>query len=239
MEIGNKKILVVDHEFNICKTLKTRLSICGYNVLIATDGKQALTLFRKERPDLVILDVLITIVDGYSVCNKLREESKVPIIILTALGGVSNRVLGLELGADDYVVKPFSPRELEARIRSVLRRTYYNNSPQIFKNYGKVCIGNLKFDINTRQVFKNQRRLQLTGIEFSLLELLVIRAGERLSRASILDSIWGYVPERYSDMRVVDVYISRLRSKLEEDPNNPDLILTVRGTGYMFQKFYI
>jgi OmpR family response regulator RpaB len=155
LDIGNEKILVVDHEFNLCKILETRLSVFGYDVIIATDGKQALTLFHTEQPDLVILDVLITIIDGYSVCNKLRRESKVPIILLTALGGISNRVLGLELGADDYVIKPFSPRELEARIRSVLRRTKYITNPQIFKNYGTVYIGNLKFDINKRQVFKN------------------------------------------------------------------------------------
>jgi OmpR family response regulator RpaB len=239
LEIGNEKILVVDHEFNVCKILETQLSICGYKIIIARDGKQALTLFRKEQPDLVVLDVLLTVIDGYTVCSKLREESTVPIIILTALGNISNRVLGLELGADDYVIKPFSPRELEARIRSVLRRTRYINSYQIFKNYDTVCIGNFKFDINKRQVFKNQRRVKLTGIEFSLLELFILKAGERLSRASILKNIWGYIPERYSDMRVVDVYISRLRSKLEEDPNNPDLILTVRGAGYMFQKFHI
>ena len=162
------------------------------------------------------------------------KESKVPIIMLTALGGISDRVTGLELGADDYVIKPFSPKELEARIRSVLRRT---QKPVTQKANSEIFyMGNLKIDTLKRQVFKSNRRIKLTGTEFNLLELLINRAGERLTRTLILDKIWGYIPERYVDTRLVDVHISRLRSKLEEDPSNPDLILTARGTGYMFQK---
>ena len=173
-------------------------------------------------------------IDGYGVCRELRKESKVPIIMLTALGGISDRVTGLELGADDYVIKPFSPKELEARIRSVLRRT---QKPVTQKANSEIFyMGNLKIDTLKRQVFKSNRRIKLTGTEFNLLELLINRAGERLTRTLILDKIWGYIPERYVDTRLVDVHISRLRSKLEEDPSNPDLILTARGTGYMFQK---
>ena len=172
-------------------------------------------------------------IDGYGVCRELRKESKVPIIMLTALGGISDRVTGLELGADDYVIKPFSPKELEARIRSVLRRT---QKPVTEANSEIFYMGNLKIDTLKRQVFKSNRRIKLTGTEFNLLELLINRAGERLTRTLILDKIWGYTPERYVDTRLVDVHISRLRSKLEEDPSNPDLILTARGTGYMFQK---
>jgi OmpR family response regulator RpaB len=154
--------------------------------------------------------------------------------MLTALGGISDRVTGLELGADDYVIKPFSPKELEARIRSVLRRT---QKPVTQKANSEIFyMGNLKIDTLKRQVFKSNRRIKLTGTEFNLLELLINRAGERLTRTLILDKIWGYIPERYVDTRLVDVHISRLRSKLEEDPSNPDLILTARGTGYMFQK---
>ena len=158
--------------------------------------------------------------------------------MLTALGDISDRVMGLELGADDYVMKPFSPKELEARIRSVLRRTgsfnilASNNIDQSILKFGTLAI-----DTNKRQVFKGNERIKLTGMEFNLLELLVTKAGERLSRAMILDRVWGYTPERYLDTRVVDVHISRLRSKLEEDPSNPDLIITARGTGYMFQRY--
>ena len=176
-------------------------------------------------------------IDGYGVCRELRKESKVPIIMLTALGGISDRVTGLELGADDYVIKPFSPKELEARIRSVLRRT---QKPVTQKANSEIFyMGNLKIDTLKRQVFKSNRRIKLTGTEFNLLELLINRAGERLTRTLILDKIWGYIPERYVDTRLVDVHISRLRSKLEEDPSNPDLILTARGTGYMLSLIHI
>jgi OmpR family response regulator RpaB len=148
--------------------------------------------------------------------------------------------MGLELGADDYVMKPFSPKELEARIRSVLRRVDVKREVTNDTSSQTVLqIGTLSIDTNKRQVFKGSKRVKLTGMEFNLLELLVTKAGERLSRSVILDLVWGYTPERYLDTRVVDVHISRLRSKLEEDPSNPDYILTARGTGYMFQNFFI
>ncbi len=233
-EVQNEKILVADDEINIRRILETRLSIRGYKVFLAADGEEAIIMFKKERPNLVILDLMLPKIDGYGVCRELRKESKVPIIMLTALGGISDRVTGLELGADDYVIKPFSPKELEARIRSVLRRT---QKPVTQKVKSEIFyMGNLKIDTLKRQVFKSNRRIKLTGTEFNLLELLINRAGERLTRTLILDKIWGYIPERYVDTRLVDVHISRLRSKLEEDPSNPDLILTARGTGYMFQK---
>lgn len=237
MERYNEKILVVDDEINIRQVLETRLSIRGYNVILASNGEEALELFRKEKPDLVILDIMLPQLDGYEVCSKIREGSHVPIIMLTALGDISDRVLGLELGADDYVIKPFSPKELEARIRSVLRRTNSTKGVISLQNRNILQIGNLTIDTNKRQVYKGKKRIKLTGMEFNLLELLVSKAGERLSRSLILDRVWGYTPERYLDTRVVDVHISRLRSKLEEDPSNPDLILTARGTGYMFQRY--
>ena len=233
-EVQNEKILVADDEINIRRILETRLSIRGYKVFLAADGEEAITMFKKERPNLVILDLMLPKIDGYGVCRELRKESKVPIIMLTALGGISDRVTGLELGADDYVIKPFSPKELEARIRSVLRRTQKPVTQKV--NSEIFYMGNLKIDTLKRQVFKSNRRIKLTGTEFNLLELLINRAGEILTRTLILDKIWGYIPERYVDTRLVDVHISRLRSKLEEDPSNPDLILTARGTGYMFQK---
>ena len=218
-EVQNEKILVADDEINIRRILETRLSIRGYKVFLAADGEEAITMFKKERPNLVILDLMLPKIDGYGVCRELRKESKVPIIMLTALGGISDRVTGLELGADDYVIKPFSPKELEARIRSVLRRT---QKPVTQKANSEIFyMGNLKIDTLKRQVFKSNRRIKLTGTEFNLLELLINRAGERLTRTLILDKIWGYIPERYVDTRLVDVHISRLRSKLEEDPSNP------------------
>ena len=238
MEIYNEKILVVDDELSIRQILETRLSIRGYKVILAANGEEALQLFRKEQPNLVILDIMLPKIDGYQVCSEIRKESSVPIIMLTALGDISDRVMGLELGADDYVMTPFSPKELEARVRAVLRRlestasiTNHNTNQNILQ------IGALSIDTNKRQVFKGTERVKLTGMEFNLLELLVMKAGERLSRSMILDRVWGYTPERYLDTRVVDVHISRLRSKLEEDPSNPDLIITARGTGYMFQRY--
>jgi OmpR family response regulator RpaB len=155
--------------------------------------------------------------------------------MLTALGDVADRITGLELGADDYVVKPFSPKELEARIRCVLRRVEKEAVSGI-PNTGVIEIGNLRIDTNKRQVLQDNERIRLTGMEFSLLELLVSRSGEAFSRGEILRKVWGYTPERHVDTRVVDVHISRLRSKLEDDPANPELILTARGTGYLFQR---
>ena len=237
MKEYNKKILVVDDEISIRQILETRLSIRGYEVILAANGEDALSLFRQEQPNLVILDLMLPKIDGYEVCSEIRKESQVPIIMLTALGDINDRVMGLELGADDYVMKPFSPKELEARIRSVLRRTELQNTPLVQNpNRNIRQIGKLVIDTNKRQVFKGAKRIRLTGMEFNLLELLVNKAGERLARSTILDRVWGYTPERYVDTRLVDVHISRLRSKLEEDPSKPDLILTARGTGYMFQK---
>jgi len=238
LEIYNEKILVVDDELSIRQILEMRLSIRGYKVILASNGEEALSLFRTEQPNLVILDIMLPKMDGYEVCSAIRQESQVPIIMLTALGDISDRVMGLELGADDYVIKPFSPKELEARIRSVLRRTDSATLLPINTVTQNVLqIGTLSIDTNKRQVFKGDKRIKLTGMEFNLLELLVTKAGERLSRSIILDRVWGYTPERYLDTRVVDVHISRLRSKLEEDPSNPDLIITARGTGYMFQRY--
>ena len=236
MDHHKEKILIVDDETSIRRILETRLSMIGYEVISASNGEEALTTFRREYPNLVVLDIMMPKLDGYGVCQELRKESDVPIIMLTALGDVSDRITGLELGADDYVIKPFSPKELEARIRSVLRRV--NKVPVYpgIPSSGIVTIGFLKVDTNRRQVYKKNERIRLTGMEFSLLELLVSRAGEPFSRACILQEVWGYTPERHVDTRVVDVHISRLRAKLEDDPSNPDLILTARGTGYLFQR---
>jgi len=228
-------ILVADDEASIRRILETRLSMIGYKVVTASDGKEALKLFKDYEPDLVVLDVMMPKLDGYGVCQELRKDSDVPIVMLTALGDVADRITGLELGADDYVVKPFSPKELEARIRCVLRRIDKEQIPGM-PNSGLILVTDIKIDTNRRQVFKSDERIRLTGMEFSLLELLVSRSGEPFSRGEILKEVWGYTPERHVDTRVVDVHISRLRSKLEADPANQELILTARGTGYLFQR---
>jgi OmpR family response regulator RpaB len=232
LENHKEKILVVDDEASIRRILETRLSMIGYDVVTAADGEEALETFRKTNPDLVVLDVMMPKLDGYGVCQELRKESDIPIIMLTALGDVADRITGLELGADDYVVKPFSPKELEARIRSVLRRIDKNGTSGI-PSSGVIQVSNIRIDTNKRQ---GDERIRLTGMEFSLLELLVSRSGEPFSRSEILQEVWGYTPERHVDTRVVDVHISRLRAKLEDDPSNPELILTARGTGYLFQR---
>ena len=232
---AKETILVVDDEASIRRILETRLTMIGYQVVTASDGLEALEAFRHSSPDLVVLDVMMPKLDGYGVCQELRKESDVPIVMLTALGDVADRITGLELGADDYVVKPFSPKELEARIRCVLRRV---DKEQVLgiPNSGVIQVGDLRIDTNKRQVYRGEERIRLTGMEFSLLELLVSRSGEPFSRGEILKEVWGYTPERHVDTRVVDVHISRLRSKLEDDPANPELILTARGTGYLFQR---
>lgn len=236
VESHKEKILVVDDEINIRRILETRLSIIGYTVITAADGEEALAAYRREAPHLIILDIMMPKLDGYGVCQEIRKESETPIIMLTALGDVADRITGLELGADDYVTKPFSPKELEARIKAILRRVDKISPSSCASNSGVLAMGNVKIDTNRRQVYKNNEKIRLTGMEFSLLELLISKSGEAFSRASILQEVWGYTPERHVDTRVVDVHISRLRSKLEEDPSNPDLILTARGVGYLFQK---
>jgi OmpR family response regulator RpaB len=200
----------------------------GYTVVTASDGDEALAVYKKELPNLIILDIMMPKLDGYGVCQEIRKDSDIPIIMLTALGDVADRITGLELGADDYVVKPFSPKELEARIKAILRRVDKMSLHSTALSSGIISMGGIKIDTNRRQVYKQNEKIRLTGMEFSLLELLMSKSGEAFSRASILQEVWGYTPERHVDTRVVDVHISRLRSKLEEDPSNPDLILTHR-----------
>ena len=235
---SKQKILVVDDEASIRRILETRLKMAGYNVVTAEDGEEAVEVFNKINPDLVILDVMMPKMDGYGVTREIRRVSDIPIIILTALGDVSERITGLELGADDYVIKPFSPKELEARVKAVLRRTI---SKDIIVPAGKttknvITTGQIKIDTARRQVYRKNERIRLTGMEFSLLELLVNNSGQAYSRNEILQHVWAYPPDHRIDTRVVDVHISRLRSKLETDPANPELILTARGMGYMFQR---
>jgi OmpR family response regulator RpaB len=235
------KILVADDEDNIRRILETRLVMQGHQVTLAENGAQALEAFRGFEPDVVVLDVMMPELDGFAVTERIRAQSEVPIILLTALGDVADRITGLQLGADDYMVKPFSPKELEARIRCVMRRVSYGQSNGVAgpgRTAHVVVVGNLSIDFNKRQAHRGEDRIRLTGMEFNLLELLISRSGEPISRLDMLEKVWGYKPERSSDSRVVDVHISRLRAKLEDDPENPELILTARGMGYMFQRIH-
>jgi OmpR family response regulator RpaB len=235
-----EKILIVDDEASIRRILETRFKMLGYETATAADGEEALDLFQKFGPDILILDIMMPKMDGYGVTKEIRKSHETPIIILTALGDVAERITGLELGADDYVVKPFSPKELEARVKSILRRTFKQGAvaaPTPVKESNHViAVGSIKIDTSKRQVFKKNERVRLTGMEFSLLELLVSNSGRPFSRSEILQHVWSYPPDHRIDTRVVDVHISRLRAKLENDISNPELILTARGIGYMFQK---
>lgn len=233
-----EKILIADDESAIRRILTTRLSMVGYNVVAAADGEEALEMFDKETPDLVVLDVMMPKLDGYGVCQQLRSQSDVPIIILTALGDVADRITGLELGADDYLIKPFSPKELEARIHAILRRCKDTKTAHEVDSE-VIQIDSLKIDTVKRRVYKNDQVIPLTYIEFNLLELLFKHSGEPVSRAEILQQLWGYAPRRIADMRVVDVHVARLRAKVESDQRNPEFILTVRGVGYASQKLPI
>jgi OmpR family response regulator RpaB len=233
---GNQKILIVDDEIIVRQILQTRLEFIGYTVITATNGNEAIEQFFNEKPNLVVLDIMMPQLDGYSVCQAIRHDSDVPIIILTALEDVADRVTGLELGADDYIMKPFSPKELEARIRSVLRRYQKYQSVSSTISSTEVYIGSLKIDKKKRHVYKNNKKIKLTAMEFNLFTLLMSQEGKCLSRTKILKEVWDYVAENYNETRIVDVHISRLRSKLEDDPSNPTFILTSRGNGYFFQK---
>ena len=222
---SRQKILVVDDEASIRRILETRLKMAGYNVVTAEDGEEAVELFNKTNPDIVILDVMMPKMDGYGVTREIRRVSDVPIIILTALGDVSERITGLELGADDYISKPFSVRELMARIRAVLARTAVNDkgttSPLIFEG--------LTIDLSQRKVMADGEILNLTKTELELLRLLLSHKGQVFSRQQLLSEVWP------SDVivtnRTVDVNITRLRKKLGHYGQH---IATRQGYGYLF-----
>jgi len=227
----NEKILVVDDEKPIVDILKYNLTREGYNVLEAYDGEQAIEIAFKENPDLILLDIMLPKQDGFSVCKKVREKMACPIIMLTAKGEEVDKILGLELGADDYITKPFSMRELIARVKANLRRIALSgpmNEQQFIK------IKDLELDLKSYQLRKRGKPLDLTFREFELLKFLATRAGQVFSREKLLEEVWGY--EYYGDIRTVDVTIRRLREKVEDDSANPVYILTKRGIGYYFAK---
>jgi DNA-binding response OmpR family regulator len=221
------KILVVDDEPPIVNMLAYNLKQANYQVVIARDGEEALEQARREQPDLIILDLMLPRLDGLEVCRAIRRERDVPIIMLTARDTEVDRVVGLELGADDYVVKPFSVRELMARVKTVLRRTVPQSTSTAS---GAVRVGALTLDDACRQAYWTDNELELTTLEFDLLYHLARHAGQVLSREQLLEQVWGY--HYHGDLRAVDAAIKRLRAKLRGITPDTDLIVTVRGVGY-------
>jgi DNA-binding response OmpR family regulator len=224
----SKKILVVDDEPQIMRVLKGYLEAAGFQVISAYDGAEALAAFRHAVPDLIVLDLMLPQVDGLDVARAIRRESDVPIIMLTARVDEADRLIGLELGADDYVAKPFSPREVVARVRAVLRRAGGGAEPA-----GRVLsAGDIALDVDKRQASVAGRPVELTPTEFDLLATLMESPGRVFSRMQLLDKLQGYAYEGYE--RTIDVHVKNLRQKIEADPKRPVYVLTVYGLGYKF-----
>ena len=227
------KILVVDDERILLDTLRYNLVKAGYQVRVAGDGATALSLARQERPDLVILDVMLPQMDGFEVCRVLRQESAVPILMLTARDEELDKVLGLELGADDYLTKPFSMRELQARVKAMLRRLDMTRAVEQDPASERLKEGSLEVDTSSHQATYAGRPLHLKPKEYDLLVFLMRSPGRAFSRDQLLERVWGY--DYAGDTRTVDVHVRWLREKVEVDPSSPLLIETVRGVGYRFK----
>ena len=224
-------ILLVDDEDSIQKLLTYPLEREGYRVLQARDGEEALTRFASERVDLVVLDIMLPKLDGLEVCKRLRAESEVPIIMLTARDDELDKVLGLELGADDYITKPFSIREFRSRVRALSRRASIVR--QVNEGDELITAEGLTIDLSRRVVEVGGERVQLTYVEFELLRILASHPGRVYSRRMLLEALWGGAD--YREPRTIDVHVRHLREKLERDPAEPGYILTVRGVGYRFR----
>jgi len=225
------KILVVDDEKPIADIIKYSLEQEGFSVLVAYDGVEALRLALLERPDLIVLDIMLPEKDGFTVCREIRKDLNVPILMLTAKDTEMDKVLGLELGADDYVTKPFSTRELIARVRAIFRRMKEEKSSS---QEEVLRCGDIEVDQGKVEVRKGDRVMELTYREFALLAYLIQNAGYVISRKKLLSQVWGY--DYYGDERTVDVTVRRLREKIEDDPGNPVYIRTKRGIGYYFRR---
>jgi two-component system, OmpR family, response regulator VicR len=226
------RILVVDDEKTIVKGLKFNLEKEGYEVLTAFDGEEALRVFKEENPDLMVLDLMLPELDGFEVCRRVRKNSDIPIVMLTARGEDIDKILGLELGADDYVTKPFNPRELAARVKAILRRS---QAPAMDSAGLQVIrLQDLQIDLFQHKVRVRDKEVDLTSKEFALLSLMASHPGRVFSREKLLEHVWGY--DYYGDARTVDVHIRHLREKIEPDPATPQLILTVWGAGYKFRE---
>ncbi len=222
-----QKILVVDDELDIVKVVRAYLEQSGFQVITATDGQQALATFHHEQPDLIVLDLNLPKMGGLDVCRAIRRESNVPIIMLTARVEETDRLIGLEIGADDYIVKPFSPREVVARVRTVLRRS----SPPI-EQPTLITRGDLTIDPLKHEVLLRSRSIDLTPSEFNILLAMASQPGRAFSRMDLLDAAQGEAYEGYE--RSIDVHIKNLRQKLGDEPRDPTYILTVYGVGYKF-----
>jgi DNA-binding response OmpR family regulator len=224
-----KKVLVVEDEPTLVATLRYNLEREGYQVLSAADGEAGLATARGERPDVIVLDLMLPALDGLEVCRIIRRELTVPIMILTAKGEEVDKVVGLELGADDYMTKPFSMREFLARVRALLRRaaTPPQNDTEVLD------LGDLRIDLPSRRVMRDGNPLALKPKEYDLLVFLAQNRGRAFTRDQILNQVWGY--DFAGDTRTVDVHIRWLREKVEHEPSKPVRIITVRGTGYRFE----
>lgn len=223
-------ILLIEDETTLAETLRYNLEREGYTVLLATDGVQGLEMARRDHPDLLVLDIMLPRLDGFSICRILRQESDIPIIMLTARQDEVDRIAGLELGADDYVSKPFSLGELLARVRAILRRAERRPSGG---NREILDAGNLRVDTSSRRAWRDGGELNLPQKEFDLLACLMRNRGIALSRDLLLERVWGF--DFLGDSRTVDVHIRWLREKIEPDPARPRYIQTVRGVGYRFE----
>ena len=224
------KIVLIDDDKLITGPLSRALENAGYRVWVAGNGRYGLQLAIEKKPDVVVLDILMPEMDGWAVCKALRERSNVPILMLSALGDEIDRILGLELGADDYLTKPFSTRELIARLRAMLRRIELDRNSQ--PTNSPIQIGAVRLDLNTRRIFKEQQELTLRHKEFEILSLLMSQPGQVVSRAELFDRVWGI--DWLGDTRTLDVHIRWLREKIEDNPSRPLYIQTVRSVGYRF-----
>jgi DNA-binding response OmpR family regulator len=221
-------ILLIEDEEAMLRGLRDAFEHHGYHVVTAEDGEAGLELVEKEQPDLIVLDVMLPGMDGFDVCRELRKRGfSAPILILTARGEEVDKVVGLEIGADDYITKPFSTRELLARVKAHLRR-----SAEKTVKLSEYKFGDVKVDFAKLKAFKKGKPIDLTSTEFSLLQFLIEHRNEVVSREQILNKVWGY--ETYPDSRTVDSHILNLRQKLESDPHKPEFIITVHGLGYKF-----
>jgi two-component system response regulator RegX3 len=225
------KILIVEDEASFSEALEFLLGKEGFEVSVAEDGQQAVDKFTKEGADLILLDLMIPVISGIEVCRIIRTTSQVPIIMLTAKDAEIDKVVGLELGADDYVTKPYSSRELIARIKAVLRRGNVDDS--LDGENGIHVVAGIKLDTGKHQVTINGEVVALPLKEFELLEFLMRNAGRVLTRSQLIDRVWG--GDYYGDTKTLDVHIKRLRAKIEADPANPVLIQTIRGLGYKLE----
>lgn len=217
------RILVVDDDTALAEMIGIVLRTEGFEPLFCADGALAVEQWRAERPDLVLLDLMLPGMDGIEICSRIREESGVPIIMLTARTDTADVVRGLEVGADDYIVKPFNPKELVARIRTRLRPVQSSSS-------GVLRVGDVVLDVDAHEVRRGEEIIALTPLEFELLAALAAKPQHVFSREALLEQVWGY--HYKADTRLVNVHVQRLRAKIERDPDNPQIVMTVRGVGY-------